>query len=270
MVEVHVLDVGQGDALALRSPRGRWVVVDAGGAWRAGDAGRTTVVPYIARRGGEVAAFVLSHPHTDHVGGAAAVIAALEPARYYDAAFAGAAERYLASLRAARGAGSAWTRVRPDDSVAVDGMWLTFLGPDSAWTAELADANDASVVLRVRYGDVRLLFMGDAEAAEEQWLLSRSASALQADVIKVGHHGSRTSSTPGFLDAVRPRVAIVSVGALNRFGHPSPEVVLDYVRRGAQVLRTDQLGTFVIRTDGRRLFAEAADSRWEVPRFSPP
>src|SRR5690606_36056900 len=86
-VELHMIDVGQGDAIALRTPRGRWIVMDAGRSWRGGDAGRRVVVPYLRRRGGEISAFVLSHAHDDHVGGAASVVEALQPARWIEPAF---------------------------------------------------------------------------------------------------------------------------------------------------------------------------------------
>jgi competence protein ComEC len=262
--EVHMIDVGQGDALAVRTPRGRWVIVDAGRAWPGGDAGRSKVVPYLARQGGEVTAFVLSHAHSDHVGGADAVIRALHPARYYDAAFVAPSGPYRASLVAARDGRVRWSRVHPGDSLVVDGVVITFLAPDSAWTASLADPNNASVVALVRMGDVRVLFMGDAESDEEAWLVERYGDALRADVLKVGHHGSKTSSTDAFLDVVRPRVALVSVGAGNTYGHPSPSVVDEFARRRVPMLRTDQLGTIVVRTDGRRITIDAGGSKWDV------
>ncbi|MGH7620011.1 MAG: DNA internalization-related competence protein ComEC/Rec2, partial [Gemmatimonadaceae bacterium] len=176
-VELHMIDVGQGDAIALRTPHGHWILFDAGRAWRGGDAGRSTVIPYLARRGGQLDLFVLSHPHTDHVGGAASVIRALHPARYVDAGFAGGADAYRASLDAAREAGVRWTRAHPGDSVAIDGVSIAFLAPDSAWTSRLNDPNLASVVALVRVGDVRMLLVGDAERAEEEWLLARDSSA---------------------------------------------------------------------------------------------
>jgi competence protein ComEC len=102
MTELHMIDVGQGDAVALRTPHGRWILFDAGGAWRGGDAGKSTVIPYIGRRGGSLDMFVLSHPHTDHVGGATNVLRALRPRTYVDAGFPGAASSYRESLAAAR------------------------------------------------------------------------------------------------------------------------------------------------------------------------
>jgi competence protein ComEC len=267
--ELHVIDVGQGDAIALRTARGRWILVDAGRAWRGGDAGRATVVPYLRRHGGELVAFVLTHPHADHVGGAATVIRALKPAAYYDAAFAGAGDAYRASLLAAK-AGVRWRRVRPGDSLRVDDANLTFLAPDSAWTASLDDPNEASTVLLIRVGAVRFLLTGDAERGEEAWLLDRAADNLRADVLKVAHHGSATSTTPEFLAAVRPRVAIISVGATNRYGHPDPRTMRSLAEAGAQVLRTDRLGTVVLRTNGERLVVEAGADSWEVGASSSP
>ena len=270
LTELHMIDVGQGDAIGIRTAHGSWVLVDAGRAWRGGDAGRSVVLPYLARRGGALVAFILSHPHTDHVGGAPTVIAALHPAHYFDAAFAGDADAYRASLLEARKAGTAWARVHPGDSVAVDGVVLQFLAPDSAWTASLSDPNLASTIVLVRVGERRILLVGDAERPEEDWLVARYGDSLRADVLKVGHHGSSTSSSGPFLDAVRPRLALVSVGLGNSYGHPSADVMATLAARGAQVLRTDRLGTIVVRTDGRRLLVETNGERWELPTSSRP
>jgi competence protein ComEC len=223
------------------------------------------VVPYLRARGGSVAAFVLSHPHADHVGGAASVLRALHPGLYIDAGFAGGGDAYRASLGEASTLGITWQRAHPGDSLSIDGVTLRFLAPDSAWTASLDDANLASTVVLVRYGRVRFLLVGDAEAPEENWLLAQSDTALRADVLKVGHHGSRTSTTPDFLDAVHPRIALVSVGAGNGYGHPSAEVMGALAAVGAQVLRTDRLGTVVVRTDGVALSVQAASRAWDLP-----
>jgi competence protein ComEC len=267
--ELHMIDVGQGDAIALRTPHGHWILFDAGRAWKGGDAGRSTIVPYIGRRGGTLDLFVLSHPHTDHVGGAVSVFRALHPAAYVDAAFPGPADAYRASLEAARTEHIQWRRAHPGDSLSIDGVSLTFLAPDSAWTASLADPNLASVVTLVRFGEVRMLLMGDAERAEERWLTERDWLLLRADILKVGHHGSGTSSNETFLRAVQPRVALVSVGAGNSYHLPTPSVMRALAANGAEVLRTDLLGTIVAKTDGHRLFMETSQDSWEVS-LTPP
>jgi len=263
-VQLHMIDVGQGDALALRTPRGRWIVVDAGRAWAGGDAGRSTVVPYLRSRGGEVVAFVLSHPHMDHAGGAASVISAMHPSLYLDPGFPGASGSYLESLTAARRSGARWERIRPGESLSIDGVTLEFLAPDSAWTASLADANLASSVIRARYRNVTFLLTGDAEGPEEEWMLGHDSLALAATVLKVGHHGSITSTTPAFLRAVHPRLALISVGAGNSYGHPGMEVLRELAAAGVQTLRTDRFGTIVIRTDGVALSVQTEQREWDV------
>ncbi len=262
VVELHMIDVGQGDAVALRTPAGRWVLFDAGRSWSGSDAGRTTIVPYLRRRGGELHAFVLSHPHSDHVGGGASVLAALHVEQYWDGAYVTGSDPYRASLAEAARQHVSWHRVHPGDSLRLDGVLIRFLAPDSAWTASLSDPNEASAVALVQYRRIRFLMTGDAEVGEEGWMLARDATELRADVLKVAHHGSSTSSTPDFLDAVSPRIALISVGAANTYGHPSPAVVRSLVNRGAQVLRTDHVGTVVVRTDGQSISVEAGGERW--------
>lgn len=267
-LELHVLDVGQGDAILLKTPRGNWLLFDAGPAWRSGDAGRSVILPYILRRGGSLEAFVLSHPHTDHVGGATAVLNALRPRFYWDAAFAGGSVAYGSSLFAAREKGIEWHRVHPGDSIAIDGVTVSFLAPDSAWTVGLSDPNLASTIAVVKYGTVRFLLAGDAELAEENWLLQYRRDDLRADVLKVAHHGSSTSSSDAFLRAVDPELAIISVGAGNMYGHPSNDVLHALARVGATVIRTDESGTVVVRSDGVRLEVDAKDIQWELSRDS--
>ena len=266
VLEVHMIDVGQGDAIALRTPRGRWVLIDAGRSWPRGDAARTAILPYMHRRGGDVVALALSHPHADHVGGAATLLADRGPALLLDPGFPGPSGAYRNALRMARARGWEWRRAHPGDSLLIDGVTLRVLAPDSAWVVSLDDPNLASLVLAVRYGGVRFLFTGDAEREEEEWLLARDSLALRADVLKVAHHGSATSTTPEFLAAVRPRLALVSVGIGNMYGHPSRDVMGRLAGSGAAVVRTDRAGTVVVRTDGVALSVQTDGRAWELPR----
>lgn len=263
-VELHVLDVGQGDAVALRTDRGNWVLFDAGRAWRKGDAGRTVVIPYVRRRGGDVLGLVLSHPHADHVGGASSVLRWLRPRLLWDPAYAGPTQSYRDALRVAASGGSEWRRVAPGDSMLADGVRITFLAPDSAWTATLADPNEASAIALVRYGATTMLLTGDAERGEEEWLLRHAPEFLDVDVLKVAHHGSRTSSGAAFLDATSPRLALISVGAENAYNHPSDEVLGRLRERGVRTLRTDLHGAIVVRTDGTDITVRNGGGAWQL------
>lgn len=265
-VELHMIDVGQGDAIAIRTPRGRWILIDAGRSWNGGDAGRRVVVPYVRRLGGDIAAFILTHPHDDHVGGAASVVRALHPQTWWEPAYVGTSPTYRSALVAVDGEHIPWHRAHPGDTMNIDGVVVRALAPDSAWTVEQTDPNLASVVVMVEFGSTRWLFTGDAEAEEEQWLVNRWGNALTATVLKAGHHGSKTSSTPAFLDAVNPQVVLVSVGADNTYGHPSPLVMSEMVRRGIRVLRTDQEGTIIVGTDGQRQWVETRAGKWDLPK----
>ena len=263
--ELHMIDVGQGDAFALRTARGHWVLVDAGPAWRTGDAGRSTVVPYIAHRGGRLVAFVLSNPGTDHAGGAASVIRALRPRVYYDPGATRGSAAYRASLLEARRDGVIWHRARRGDSLVVDEATLTVLGPDSAWASGGHGARESSLIVRVRVGAVRFLLVGDAGRAEQAWLLAHERDAIGAEVLKVDNHGSAPGPSPAFVAAVSPRVALVSAGAAGRYGQPAPSVMRRLAEAGAQVMRTDRQSSVVVSTDGRSLRVEADGDDWPVP-----
>ena len=183
-----------------------------------------------------------------------------------DGAFAGGTQAYRASLESAAVHGVSWARVHPGDTLQVDDVTFRFLAPDSAWTAQLRDANLASTVVRVEYGQHAMLLTGDAEEPEEQWLLDNTPLEwLRADVLKVGHHGSKTSSGAAFLDAVQPHLALISVGRGNTYGHPSSEVTDRLAERQITVVRTDMVGTTVIRSDGRSLTITTAPRSWLLP-----
>jgi competence protein ComEC len=246
---VLFVSVGHGDAALLRLPDGAAVLVDAGGAPEGGaDPGARDVVPLLRDLGiRRLAAAFVSHPHPDHVLGLAAVTAAV-PA---DVVFSngdggdGAAREILAALRpVALPPGGGWERA---------GVRFEALGG----AREALAPNDASLVLRVSYGSTAFLFPGDVEAPGEAAAVARGG--LAADVVKVPHHGSRRSSTAPFVSAVGARVAVVSVGAGNRYGFPHDEAVLRWRDAGAIVLRTDE-GAVRLFSDGVRVRRVAADA----------
>jgi competence protein ComEC len=248
VLELHVIDVGQGDAVALRTPRGRWLLVDAGPRSRSFDAGRALVVPYLLRQGtDELEALLLTHPDADHIGGAAAVVEALAPALIIDPAEPTGKAQYLDVLRAVRASGGAWIRGFEGAAATVDGVRVVLLAPDSAALAAPTGANDISLVARVEFGEFRALLMGDAPAEVERRLVANGPDELRADVLKVGHHGSDTSTSTELLAAARPRIALIPVGRRNRYGHPHRSVTDRLRGAGAVVLRTDRDGSIVLR-----------------------
>jgi competence protein ComEC len=245
---VHFLDVGQGDAAALRTPHGRWIVIDGGPRTPAGDAGRRVVVPFLRRHGvRQVALVVASHGDADHIGGLPAVVAAFRPLAVLEPGEPLGKPLYLEWLAAVEEAGAAWRTGRAGDRVTVDGVTLEVLSPDGAWLATPMDANEHSVVLLVRYGATRLLFAGDAGLPVEARLTGQVGPV---DLLKVGHHGSRSATSAAWLTELRPRVAVISVGRDNRYGHPAGEVLERLARHDIPVLRTDRDGTITWTTDG--------------------
>jgi competence protein ComEC len=268
------LSVGQGDSTLIEFPDGSTMLVDAGGAPEGGaDPGERVVVPVLkARRLKRVDVMVLSHPHPDHFGGLLAVLRAVPVGELWDTgqgAAHGAGPIYAALLREARARGIPVKT--PADVCGAERAFgaarVRMLAPCPRYLPSRS-ANDNSIVLRVQLGRRRMLLTGDAEAAAEADLVRAHRAELRADVLKAGHHGSRTSTGEAFVQAVGARFAVLSCGARNRFRHPSPEVVERLRRSGAVALRTDRQGSIHFRTDGERLDVRA--SRPGLAPRSPP
>jgi len=249
-VRVAFLDVGQGDAAVVEASSGAAWVIDAGGLGGRFDTGAGVVLPALTVAGvRRVAAVVLSHADRDHYGGMRAVVLGSSPDEFwwngrgsessgFRALLAALEERGVtprapaAPRRWAAGAGVEWVVLHPR-------------GP-----AATLSSNDASLVVRMRYGATRVLFPGDVERRGERALLG-SGRDLAATVLKVPHHGSRSSSTPAFVNAVRPALAVASAGAFNRFGFPAPEVAGRYRRGGAHFRSTGRWGEVMLTSDGQ-------------------
>jgi competence protein ComEC len=255
-LEIAFLDVGQGDAAAIRTPAGRWLLVDAGMRDASWDAGERRVLPFLRARGARrIEAIVLTHPHADHIGGAAAVIGALPVGRLVEPGVPTGSGVYLQTLETAAARGVAWSAARADRKLLIDGVELLFLWPTPDVLDAPEDLNDLSAVTMVRYGAFSALLTGDAPAWVEERIAARHGPAVRADVLKAGHHGSHTSTSAAFLDAVDPELVVVSTGARNRYGHPHPEVLRRLEARGVAVARTDREGTV-------RILVEPGGGAW--------
>jgi competence protein ComEC len=247
-LELHFLDVGQGDATLVRTPGGRWVMIDAGPRSAGYDAGERRVLPYLrAHRVRALEALVLTHPHADHVGGAPAVLRRLPVRRLVDPGYVHGSPYYLETLELAEERGVAWEEARPGVSFVVDGILFDVLGPERETVESTHDANEASVIVRVVMGGFAALFTGDASVQVESRLVREHGTALRSAVLKAGHHGSSTSTSELFLRAVRPEAVVISAGSGNRYGHPAPAVMARLQAHGVRVLRTDRDGTVVLR-----------------------
>jgi competence protein ComEC len=256
-------DVGQGDSALVDLPDGSAMLIDGGGlVGSPTDVGTRVLGPVLrARRRSALDLVVLSHPHPDHYGGLDRGLGAVRVGAFWDTGQGereGAGGAYASVLARLRAQG---TPIEHAETLcghrAFGGAELDVLGPCPGPSAERGP-NDNSFVLRIRLGNRAFLFTGDAEREEEGDLLREARGRLAADVLKVGHHGSRTSTSPAFVAAVHPSLAIVSTGVRNRFGHPHATTMSTLAAAGVRALRTDETGEIVVETDGTGLWTRTA------------
>jgi competence protein ComEC len=266
-LELTAIDVGQGDSLLVIFPGGGRMLIDGGGLLQYGtqrrtslDTGEDVVSPYLWSRGiRRLDIVVATHAHADHIGGLPAILENFQPRELWvgshpQRALLDRAEKlHIAVIRRYAG-----------PSFDFSGAHIEILSPPPDF-APTKTVNNDSLAFRVRYGERSFLLTGDMEKPMEGRLISEGAD-LHADVLKVGHHGSKTSTIQPFLDAVSPSVAVISDGFENSFGHPHKDVLARLNAAHAAILRTDLDGLITIRTDGRRLSMETR--RWSNPSVS--
>jgi competence protein ComEC len=259
---LHFLDVGQGDGALVRTPAGRWLVIDAGPVSGRDDAGRRVVAPFLERHGARVlAAILVSHAHADHMGGVPSLLRRFRVGVVIEPGVSVPDPAYGALLFTVDSAGIPWHPARAGERFSIDGVRFVVLHPRPGWPEWGEDVNEDSLVLLVEYGDFQALFTGDAGFPAEAALRS---SVGRVDLLKVGHHGSRGSTGGELLDSLRPLAAVISVGR-NNFGHPAPETLDRLERRRVPVLRTDQDGTISVRTDGRTMWISSRRGELRYP-----
>jgi competence protein ComEC len=260
-MRVSMLDVGQGDAILVQLPHGRSLLVDTGGTpGGTYDVGGRVVTPAVWALGERrINYLALSHGDLDHVGGALRVVDDLSPQEIWEGIPVESSTELQALRRDAHTRRTAWRRLLTGHEFELGGVQILVRHPNPPDWQRVRVRNDDSLVLEVRYGDVSFLLTGDAgpEFESSPGLTSPYRAPPRIRVLKVAHHGSRTSTAAAFLEQYAPRIALVSTAAGNMFGHPAPQVVARLHEHHVHLYRTDRHGAVIVETDGREVRVRA-------------
>ena len=237
-VKVHFIDVGQADSIYIQLPDNNDILIDGGNT-----ADGSTVVNYLRSQNvDDIELMIATHPHEDHIGGLPAVLDAFFVVQIIDSGKTASTKTYSNYATAAKAEGCPW-----EEDMGQTYTWgnntLQILTGQESWK----NVNDYSVISRLDCGDIEFLFTGDAETPAELNL----KGDISAEILKVGHHGSKSSTSPGFLFRVNPEVAVISVGAGNTYGHPAAETLDKLQAAAVKIYRTDLNGNIIVTTDGK-------------------
>lgn len=243
---VHFLDVGQGDCSLIVLPSGKTVLIDAS-TNEEGD----NILEYLSyQKVTRIDYFVLTHPHADHIGAAKQIIEALSVGKVVMPDVETDTATFNNLLMAIDKKDIPIHIAKVGDIIKLDNANMKILGPVN----KTDDLNNMSIVLRLDYGKTSFMFTGDAEEQSEKDMLERfSSSEFRADVLKVGHHGAKTSNSPEFITAISPEYAVISCGKDNTYGHPHTETIKTLNKLGIKYYRTDKVGNVVFSSDGEKV-----------------
>ncbi len=243
-IKVHFIDVGQGDCEFIELPNGQTMLIDAGNSHNGSE-----IISYIENifEYDEINFVVATHPHSDHIGGMAEVISHFNIGAMYMPEKAHTSYTFENLLNAIESNNIDLHRAKADTNILTSGLLkIDLLAP---FNEQYSNLNNYSAVVKITYDETVLLFMGDAESQVEYKLLDKD---IDADVLKVGHHGSDTASTELFISKVSPSVAVISCGSGNQYGHPHDTTLAVLNNYKADIYRTDEVGTIVVTADGHK------------------
>ncbi|MGN8225548.1 DNA internalization-related competence protein ComEC/Rec2 [Gracilimonas sp. BCB1] len=252
-LRVTFFDVGQGDAALLHTPNGKHILIDAG-VWSPGyNSGKSVIIPHLKSAGiRKLDAIILSHPHADHIGGIIDLMESIPVDVIYNSGYRYESNLYQSYLKLAQEKSIPVKSLVSGDTLAPDpSMLFLVLGPNGH--IYNADPNEHSLVLNVIYGESEFLFTGDAGEEQEERLVHAYEHLLDTDLLKVGHHGSRTSSGTTFLEQVTPEIAVVSLAERNRFRHPHREALNRLYQTDAHLLFTSRERAIIFESDGKSI-----------------
>lgn len=242
-VLVHIIDVGQGDAILVMTPNGN-MLIDSGES-----TARDELTEYL--KSVNVTSFeyvVFTHPDSDHIGNADYVVENYSIKNIIMPNRVATSKTYERMMDAIENSQANLIIAEPGYEFYIGALLNTILAPNDDYD----DTNDASVVIKATFGETSIMLTGDAEKESEADIVKLySKDILDCDVLKVGHHGSRTSTSQDFLDAVDPKIALISCGEGNKYGHPLPETLQRLEKKGIEIYRTDKHGSIVLKTDGK-------------------
>ncbi|WP_412728528.1 ComEC/Rec2 family competence protein [Geobacillus stearothermophilus] len=243
-LSVHFINVGQGDSIYIKAPNGEDILIDGG------NKDGSDVVAYLKKQKVKDIEFMIAtHPDADHIGGLDEVLKAFPVKNVYAPKVSHTSQAYKDFLTAVKNKKLTIKTAQANVTLPIKGVTAKFVGPVKTYSK--SDTNDWSAVLRLAYGKNAFLFTGDAEFKAESDMI-KAKQPLKADVLKVGHHGAKTSTSTAFLNAVKPKYAVISVGK-NSYGHPTKEVLNRLKAAKVTVYRTDQKGTIVFTSNGSTL-----------------
>lgn len=249
-VTVHFIDVGQADATLIKSNFGN-ILIDGGESDTEND-----LISYIKAQNVDTLDYVIAtHPHSDHIGGLDKVIDTFEVKNVIMPKVTTTTTTFKKLVTSIKNKQLKAITPVPYESFSLGNIKFTILAPNNATYENL---NDYSVVLKMEYVNTSFIFSGDAETLSEKEILNKGFD-ISADVYKVGHHGSSTSSSEKFVNAINPKIAVISVGKDNSYGHPHKEILTLLRNKNLVVYRTDEMGNIVLNTDGNKIVLEGSD-----------